>query len=264
MPVPGPRAFSAIRDGALVLRDAAADEDPLAQGALFELLADAVLQGLRDVVLLDTGRGGEMVEDIRRFNALLASRGLSRLRLRRAERGTKLARKARDILEESASVGRRRGILAALEPGGEDDSEAEPALARLQASGAGDGTTLFAYVPVIEAARCTGCDACLRVCPRDSLTQINDGAGKSRYHCDPSTCDACGLCADVCDFSAIKIDTMARQPDDIALADWVCTACGVQVHAPDTGTDQTGTDRAGLCHVCARNGAHRTLFQVLP
>ncbi|MDQ2088926.1 4Fe-4S binding protein [Marimonas arenosa] len=251
------RSGLAIRDGALVLGQTAPNGGARSQIDLFEVLADAYLRGVHDVVVIENSEGGGLPDDLHRFNALLAARGMGRLHVRTAAGGTKLARKAQAILDEQHMVGGRRAMLG-LQPDRGEPPEGG-ALARLQAMAADGDGVIFASVPVIDPERCTGCDACLRVCPHDALTQIKDETGASRYTSAPSTCDACGVCGDVCSFSAIRLEAMAKKPDDIPLVSWTCTACGVNVHAPERGGRRTGQ-----CHICENNNVHRKLFQVLP
>lgn len=50
---------------------------------------------------------------------------------------------------------------------------------------------------IVEA--CTGCGACLRICPADAIT----GEKKARHSIDQDKCIKCGQCYDTCKFEAI-------------------------------------------------------------
>jgi NADH-quinone oxidoreductase subunit F len=48
---------------------------------------------------------------------------------------------------------------------------------------------------------CTGCTACVRVCPEGAIS----GEKKKRHVIDPEKCIRCGACLSVCKFDAIKV-----------------------------------------------------------
>ncbi|MBE0637484.1 MAG: 4Fe-4S binding protein [Bacteroidales bacterium] len=54
---------------------------------------------------------------------------------------------------------------------------------------------------VISAERCTGCMVCLKKCPVDAIV----GAAREPHFIIPQKCNDCGICYDVCRFSAIDI-----------------------------------------------------------
>lgn len=54
----------------------------------------------------------------------------------------------------------------------------------------------------IDAARCTGCGACLRACP---VAAIN-GEKKQAHAIDQQLCIQCGSCRQVCKFEAVLVD----------------------------------------------------------
>ncbi|MFV0360585.1 4Fe-4S binding protein [Tropicimonas sp.] len=157
---------------------------------------------------------------------------------------------------DDGPVPARRALLAALTAPLRGDEAPRPALERLQETGGGR----FAFVPVIDAQACTGCDTCLRLCPEGVLSTVADERGGIRYHCNPARCTGCLLCEDVCTDNAIEVEAMTAAPADVLLEQFTCRACGIGVHVPASGT--LAAD--GLCPVCARTGHHRKLFQVLP
>ena len=52
----------------------------------------------------------------------------------------------------------------------------------------------------IDKEKCTGCGACVDVCPVDALKLENDKAVV-----DPETCIDCGTCVDECPVEAITL-----------------------------------------------------------
>jgi heterodisulfide reductase subunit A-like polyferredoxin len=48
---------------------------------------------------------------------------------------------------------------------------------------------------------CTGCEACLEVCPFDAI-QMKDG----KASVIEENCSGCGVCADACPVSAIRME----------------------------------------------------------
>lgn len=61
-----------------------------------------------------------------------------------------------------------------------------------------DGRTLKAKV---DQEKCTGCGACVSVCPVDAIT-ISDG----KAHVDTGKCTGCAVCRDECPYDAISME----------------------------------------------------------
>jgi NADH-quinone oxidoreductase subunit F len=64
---------------------------------------------------------------------------------------------------------------------------------------AGVCTALITYA--IDPDRCTGCGACLKVCPVDAIT----GEKKQPHRLDCFSCIKCGACREVCAFEAVTV-----------------------------------------------------------
>lgn len=245
-----------ILEGVLVLSsdhdavDAASEIARLMQ--LYRLCAAAYLDGVRRVLVLDPDREWIGETAVAQFNKILGSRGCARMAVRVVEPGGATQQRVRAAWAERDAVAGRRGVLRASR------ERAPDPLADLQAVAADLPGAIFVAAPVISAEKCNGCDACLRVCPYNVLTQIKDGPDRSHYSANPAPCDACGLCAELCSPSAIKVLTMVNAPDDIPLTDWLCPECGAPTHAPEV---QNRGD--GSCRICAATGHHKKLHQVL-
>ncbi len=246
--------------------DPAGDIPPAGPDAVLarlEFLAQTYLQGVRRVVLAEIGPRPPAAtrQDLVWFNTLLKTRGLPVFSVRRAGGDSKIAQKFRQHLTEEQEISGRRRFLhmaAPTDAGNATNEESQTALAQIQLCAADRDGARFAAAPVIDPLKCTGCDACIRVCPLQVLTQIKDEAGQDTYRVNPVSCDACGLCSDVCSTDAIRLKMMTKCPDGIPLQSWTCRACGVGVHQP-AQRDNLG----GLCSICAQTGHHKKLFQVL-
>jgi len=54
----------------------------------------------------------------------------------------------------------------------------------------------------IDPETCTGCQACLRECPAGAVS----GDKKEPHEVDQELCVKCGLCYDVCQFDAVRVE----------------------------------------------------------
>ena len=64
---------------------------------------------------------------------------------------------------------------------------------------AGVCKTLIKYT--IDAENCTGCTACLKVCPQDAI----EGETKKPHSIIEDKCIKCGMCYDICQYDAVVI-----------------------------------------------------------
>lgn len=126
---------------------------------------------------------------------------------------------------------------------------------------------LFRFVPVIDAAACTGCDACARLCPHRAIELGRGADGRLGYSLSGERCTGCGLCVDVCETRAVAIVEMSRLGQPLLpLDERHCRHCGVPFHTPATSSahDKAQTSAAddGVCGICRATGRTRALFQV--
>lgn len=188
------------------------------------------------------------------LNGVLTSRGMAPIKLRPVTPEHPASAAITSALEAPADMGRRRAFgrlaedIATLAP----DENPWP-LAQLQTV-PGEGAR-FAASPGIDPSKCTGCDACTRICPEGVLTLINADSADLIYQIEPEDCTGCRLCLDVCDHDAITLSECAPRRPGIALQAGQCIACGVAFHEPGAALD--------LCQICRVTNHHKKLFQVL-
>lgn len=86
--------------------------------------------------------------------------------------------------------------------------------ARIAADGSGQRPPGAVAEPVFRA-ECIQCLECKDVCPRQAL--LADAMGYP-YLADPERCTSCGLCADICMHSAIRLTEATRAGLEALLA----------------------------------------------
>jgi ferredoxin len=150
--------------------------------------------------------------------------------------------------------GRRRWLARLAEPPRGNAAAAAPATAPLSSARAwtvahlrADGTP--AQPPLwsvaLDAARCTACLACTRLCPTGALatnaTDHEDGEPAECLTLDMHRCTGCGLCEAVCDSGALSApftppldaaDAARNQPPvrHLPLRRLRCATCGHDFH----------------------------------
>ncbi len=119
-------------------------------------------------------------------------------------------------------------------------------------------TALLPFVPEIDSERCSGCDACVRLCAHGAITLRRDG-DNTHYGLKANRCSGCMLCVDVCRQHAISIGTdIAPTQLQLPLRRQVCARCGTPFHMPGDQALESAT-----CWVCRETGRKLNLFQVL-
>lgn len=119
---------------------------------------------------------------------------------------------------------------------------------------------LARFAPDIDAGTCTGCDACVRICPHGAIALSSDERGPA-YMITPQVCTGCGLCIDLCVSDAVKIVPFAEtKTPRVALVERRCTRCGVPFHEPMREGVQTGGHQR--CRICKGQRQAARLFEV--
>ena len=195
------------------------------------------------------------------FNRLMRSRGLDtvRLDLLSPDRWDRIAEAS--CGSDSPRKPSRRALFARLLPDGgngrSDRFRLDPDDNRGLPGDVDDA--LHAFVPDVDLSKCTGCDACCRICPTGALSLINTDSSHLRYSMEANRCTGCMLCADVCDTDAVFVRPMCVQRrSSVVLQSAVCRACGAEYHQPASVASENG-----LCRICRGKNHAATLFQVL-
>lgn len=176
---------------------------------------------------------------VERLNALLEPRGLDVMRLRRAQSDE------RSYAAAPADLARRNILTRGKAP----KKGALVAIARL-APGP------LVHAPRINPERCSGCNACIRICPEGVLSLIKDADGSLFYTCDAEPCTGCALCEDICDDNALSLHENAVAPPPVALRAFTCAMCGVDCVEPE--------GRHGdHCRICRARPHASRLYQIL-
>lgn len=110
------------------------------------------------------------------------------------------------------------------------------------------------HAPRIDGARCTGCDACARLCPHAAIRSETRA-----YLFDPDGCTGCGICVDACVTGALSIQPQDPSPPTrLPLHERRCHGCGAPFRTPEASIESTD-----LCPICTVTGHHGRLYQVL-
>ena len=57
------------------------------------------------------------------------------------------------------------------------------------------------FLPQIDAAKCIGCELCIKLCPNHALALVDDTA----VIANPQACDYSGACQEICPTEAISL-----------------------------------------------------------
>lgn len=195
-------------------------------------------------------------------NALLLDRGQEPIEAYPVSpQGWARSRHAAEARHRPPSMNRRaffRGMMtAATETAVELAERADPGVPDFTPPGRliprTEGSQLSLNAPRIDGERCSGCDACARLCPHAAIR-----VEPSAYRFDPDGCTGCGICVDVCETGAASVRSLDPSPQDLLpLLQRRCAACGAPFHTPAPETAR------GLCPICGTSNHRTRLFQVL-
>lgn len=210
--------------------------------------------------------GTTLAERVSHMTRLTSDRGLAPLKLRSVDTAT--WREERDdagrVTRRSLFRGALRGRSASRPSGGETPATAgnPDTTAPAAVLGARDRATIATFSPSIDQATCDACGVCVEVCAQGALRflpRIGDDARGSRYEIDATRCTGCALCVDSCQPGAISLVAWGlAHPPPIPLVAGKCRMCSSPFHA----VAQTAPDTS-LCRICATKTHHQKLFQVL-
>jgi len=211
-------------------------------------LAAAAQAGIREIEVTDFDCAGcdragapPLADTLARFNGFARERGMRPLRMTRKAPG-KAGLLARLIGGVDADPDRR----SLLHGRGASSTADRIAALQLFLRDAGlNAAARFPFAPAIDADRCTGCDACIRACPRGALS-ITAGA-PAAYAIAADLCTGCGLCLAVCEADAITVGVDTAAGCLVPLYAFTCGSCKTPSHRPATGADH----EKELCQICA-------------
>ncbi|MCP4385810.1 MAG: 4Fe-4S dicluster domain-containing protein [Hyphomicrobiales bacterium] len=200
-----------------------------------------------------------LTDSVANFNRLLASRRIRPIELETLDIDafTGLSRRV-DRGQNQVDQSRRGFLMFARQMGREpppaDAGTGSPAARLPSPAGA-----IMPFAPRLDSDLCRGCDACVRLCPQGALQLVDDGSEAVAYGIEPRRCTGCGLCEDVCDDDAVRVDRFAvATSTEIPLTTAKCRACGCSYHWPSS---QPGDD--DYCRVCIDLNHYRRLHQVV-
>ncbi len=171
-------------------------------------------------------------------------------------RGTQLSR--RNFLRGGSKQLRQQMVV--LDPLNLRECQTMPAGQLLPA--AADAVVHWPWVPRLDETRCTGCDACTRLCPTEALQLKSDkeNASSLAYQINAANCNGCGICTSVCESAAISIHRWSlAATNKINLTENHCRGCGNPFHFPENISHSKQT----FCRICKNHNHSSKLFQVL-
>lgn len=169
-------------------------------------------------------------------------------------KGSMLSRRA--FLTWAASTQAIQEQLVAVDPLNRSECQTIPPGLLLDESGS---EPRLPWVPVMNEDNCTGCDACVHLCPSHALDLVSDKPGELRYEILARHCTGCGICADVCQENALQVrEWYPWNQKSVTLIEKSCVRCGNPFHLPQDNSKE----EAGLCPTC-QISRHSKLFQVM-
>jgi len=217
-----------------------------------------------DCVRCDRGGGETLGQRVEQINRLLSERGTATIAYRELGPAAwvKAVQRVTQLADKKA-LDRRAFFRGALEkPAERLDQVLDEIPEQFTAPGMllprSAPTDSLPFVPVIDPQSCSGCDACVRICPQDAIL-LEESEGAAEYRIEAERCSGCGVCSDVCEQRAVRVAQWGRvEVETVRLHTESCSACGVRFHTPALAH---GGER--LCSICRRTNHHKNLYQIL-
>jgi ferredoxin len=125
----------------------------------------------------------------------------------------------------------------------------------------GGDDALMPWVVQLEATRCVGCHACVRVCPEGVIRFVETFSRDDvpAFHLHPRACTGCGLCLDVCAHQAVRLQPWAEPTQTtLPLIEQRCRRCGVDFYLPVDVFDGVRE-----CWICGGAKHSNRMYQVM-
>ncbi len=214
-----------------------------------------------DCAACPRGRGESLFTRVASVNVALRQRGRQVVVLREVSLPSWHALMNSEVVAESAASRARRGFFRALSQRPAAAILADNPLFEPEKKSPGeylpDGDdALMPWVVCLDASRCVGCHACVRVCPQAA---IQFDAAAPAYHLHHRACSGCGLCGDVCQQHAVSLQAWGEPTQRVfPLVEQRCPCCGVVFYTPSALANPPQH-----CWVCANAKQKRRLYQVM-
>lgn len=203
---------------------------------------------------------------VRQVNTMLTSRGLPELRVHSLAPDTWRSALSELARRKGHRTYSRRGLLRqafskAVDHGLDREQPVahgrEESLAPAMLLPASEGDSLVPWAVDIDPTRCNGCDACAELCLHEAIAYRTD-QGQACYVLMATRCTGCGICRDVCDQDAVTIDSWRSASErTLPLEAQPCPECGVPYHVP-----RQNAPPGGVCRICAHTRNMSKLYQV--
>ena len=160
-------------------------------------------------------------------------------------KGTLLRR--RDFLSPASSTQNVQQQMVVIDPLNRRESQTIPPAALLP-DVIEKSACIWVWAPQIVENLCTGCDACIRLCPTNALQLDTDSSDTPAYLIKEKLCTGCHICSDVCTENACQVTTWETASKNfIPLVEKQCTQCGNPYHLPTSNPLVTES----LCPICS-------------